>query len=69
VEKRGIEKSAAFTHEGKAADFCEAKPSRLVLRIFLLAQTESLDDGTVTLDVLALEVVEQSPSLAYKFYE
>ena len=32
----------------------------------LLAQTESLDDGAVALDVSLLEVVEQSATLTYQ---
>lgn len=35
----------------------------------LLTQAESLHDGTVALDVLALEVVEQRTALAYQLDE
>ena len=35
----------------------------------LLAEAEGFDDGTVTLDVFALEIVEQSAALTYQFHE
>ena len=40
-----------------------------VIRIFLLTQTESLHDGTVAVDVLTLEIVEQTTALTYEFHE
>jgi len=35
----------------------------------LLTQAESLHDGTVTLDVVAFEVVEERTALTYQFNE
>jgi hypothetical protein len=40
-----------------------------VIRIFLLTQTESLDNGTVAVDVLTLEIVEETTTLTYELYE
>ena len=35
----------------------------------LLTQAESLHDGTITLDVLALEIVEERTALTYHLHE
>jgi hypothetical protein len=37
--------------------------------VILLTKTESLDDGTVALDVLVLEISEEAAALTYEMYK